>query len=71
MKLGVPRNLFFVLLLITLVLVTTNLFNTNFVSHAAFLFAPSFTENTVAGSFNGAADIYASDLDGDGDMGIL
>ncbi|HCU80799.1 MAG TPA: hypothetical protein DGN60_06510, partial [Chloroflexi bacterium] len=71
MKLGVPRNLFFALLLITLVLVTTNLFNRNFVSHAAFLFAPSFTEHTVDSSFNGSADIYASDLDGDGDMDIL
>ncbi|MDP6584510.1 MAG: hypothetical protein QF535_07620, partial [Anaerolineales bacterium] len=71
MKLGVPRHLFFALLLIALVLVTTNLFNTKFVSHAGFLFYPSFTEHTVDGSFNGAADIYASDLDGDGDMDIL
>ncbi|MEE3255600.1 MAG: FG-GAP-like repeat-containing protein, partial [Chloroflexota bacterium] len=71
MKLGVPRHLFFALLLIALVLVTTNLFNTKFVSHAGFLFYPSFTEHTVDGSFNGAADVYASDLDGDGDMDIL
>ena len=71
MKLDVPRHLFFTLLLVALLLVTSNLFNTNFVSHAAFLFAPSFSKNTVANNYNGAADIYASDLDGDGDMDIL
>ncbi|MBI78876.1 MAG: hypothetical protein CMQ51_00325 [Gammaproteobacteria bacterium] len=40
-------------------------------THAGFLFAPTFTEHTVAGGYNGAADIFAVDLDGDNDIDIL
>jgi hypothetical protein len=31
----------------------------------------SFTENTIAGNFNGANSVYATDVDGDGDMDAL
>ncbi|NQU06275.1 MAG: VCBS repeat-containing protein [Calditrichaeota bacterium] len=30
-----------------------------------------FTEHTIAGDFNGARSVYATDLDGDGDMDVL
>ena len=65
------RQYLLTILLIALLLVSTNFFKANYVSHAGFLFAPSFTENTVAGSYNGAADIFASDLDGDGDICLV
>ncbi|NQT62408.1 MAG: VCBS repeat-containing protein, partial [Candidatus Marinimicrobia bacterium] len=35
------------------------------------LFAQTFTEHTIAGSFNGSYFVYAADVDGDGDMDVL
>ena len=67
MKIGVPRTLLFTILLIACSLLFRHLFNVDSISYAGFLFQPSFTEHTVAGNYNGAAAVYAIDLDGDGE----
>ena len=44
---------------------------TLFYAGGAIAAAVFFTKHTVNESFNGARDVYAADLDGDGDLDIL
>ena len=68
---GLPRLRLVMLLLAACTLLFRFLYSIETTSYAAFLFQPSFSEHVVAGSYNGAADVFATDLDGDGDMDIL